>query len=157
MRSSKKIMVLIMVFLLGICLLQAGCNNAAEKPYTQTPQTDNTSTDTTTANQVAKRSAAEANKVSGVNKATAVVTGKRIYIGLDLDANLEQNKSAEVEKMVADRVKNAESAYTVLVTSDIDTVTRLKKIAAGVAQGKPISSFTTELKDIDSRLTPNVE
>lgn len=166
MKTSRKNLILMMVLLLGICLLLTGCSNTAKKPYTPTPQTNQSNRTTTpapnmtnTANttQVASRSAAEANKVAGVNKATAVVTGKRIYVGLDLKANLEQSKSAAIEKTVAERVKKSESGYTVMVTSDIDTVTRLKKIAEGIAQGKPISSFTTELKDIDTRMTPKVK
>lgn len=152
-----------MVFMLGTCLLLAGCNNTAKKPYTPTPQTNNR-TETVTPNnttgsavQVANRSAAEANKVSGVNKATAVVTGKRIYIGLDLNAKLEASKSAAIEKTVLNQVKKMNPGYTVMVTSDADTVTRLKNIAQGVAQGKPLTSFTTELKDIDSRMTPKTK
>lgn len=168
MKSSRKLIILIMVFMLGICLLLAGCNNAAKKPYTPTPQTNNnnpkvttpspsTNTNTTSSAQIAKRSAAEANKVAGVNKATAVVTGKRIYLGLDVAADISASKSAEIEKMAADKVKNAEPGYTVMATADADTVTRIKNIAEGIAAGKPVSSFTTELKDIDSRLTPTVE
>jgi len=143
-------------------LVLAGCSSA-KKPVTPTPQTtkktENTTPAPTTTNaqQVAKRCAAEANKVSGVNEATAVITGKTMYIGLDLNNNLSKSKVEEVEKTVLNRVKEMEPSYKIMVSSDADTVTRIKNVAQGVVQGKPISSFSKELQEIDSRITPKVK
>ncbi len=162
MRFARKLILMIMVSMLGACLLLAGCN-VAKKPYTPTPQTSKkteitTPTPTTTnAMQVANRSAAEANKVAGVNKATAVITGKNMYIGLDLNAKLGKDKVAAVEKTVLSQVKKMEPSYTIIVTSDVDTVTRIKEVSQGVAQGKPISSFSKELQDINTRTKPMVK
>lgn len=162
MRSFQKILIIMMVLMLGTSLLLAGCTSA-KKPVTPTPQTTKKTETvtpnptTTNATQVAKRSAAEANKVAGVNEATAVVTGKTMYIGLDVDANLDKNKVAELEKTVLNRIKESEPTYTIMVTSDADTVTRIKNVAQGVVQGKPISSFSKELQDIDSRITPRAK
>lgn len=157
MKSSRKLMIVIMVFLFSATMLLAGCNTA-KKPVTPTPQTTkDTNITTSNAKQVANQCAAEANKVSGVNKATAVVSGKTIYIGLDMNANLEKSKSAEIERTVLNRIKELHPGYTVMVTSDADTVTRIKNVAEGVAQGKPISSFSKELQDIDTRITPKVK
>ena len=162
MRSSRKLILIMMVLMLGACLLLEGCSTA-KKPYTPTPQTvkkpqiTTPAPTTTNATVVANRSAAEANKVSGVNKATAVITGKTMYIGLDLNANLGKDKVAEVEETVLSQVKKMEPSYTIMVTSDVDTVTRIKKVSQGVVQGKPISSFSQELQDIGSRIKPRVK
>lgn len=162
MRSSQKSIIIMMVLILGTCLLSTGCSSA-KKPVTPTPQTtretENTTPAPTTTNamQVANRSAAEANKVAGVNEATAVITGKTMYIGLDLDANLGKDKVAEVEKTVLNRVKELEPSYTIMVTSDADTVTRIKNVSQGIVQGKPLSSFSKEIQDIDSRITPKAK
>ena len=162
MRSARKLLLIMMVLILGVCLLLEGCTSA-KKPYTPTPQTTK-KTETVTPNpattntpQVAKRSAAEANKVTGVSKATVLITGKTMYIGLDLNANLGQAKVVEVEKTVLSRVKKTEPSYTIMVTSDVDTVTRIKKVSQGIAQGTPISSFSKELQDIGSRIKPRVK
>lgn len=158
MKPSKKLSFLIGTLLIGLLLVMGGCTSAAKKPISPTPNTPTTPKTTTPApkyqNEVAKRSVVEANKVAGVNKATAVVSGKTIYLGLDLKANLNKNQSKSTEKDVESRVKRMERGYTVMVTSDIDTVTRIKKVANGLAQGKPLSSFKNELETIGTRLTP---
>lgn len=159
MHLPKKIILITMVLMLGTSLLMGGCNTA-KKPYTPNPQSSkktNITTPTNNATQVANRCAAEANKVSGVKKATAFVAGKTVYIGLDLNANLEKNKSKQVENAVLNRLKKLEPGYTILVTSDIDIVTRIKKVAQGIAQGKPISSFSQEIQDIGTRINPKVK
>jgi len=103
------------------------------------------------------QAAAEAQKVSGVRSATAVISGKMLYVGLDLNANLEKTKSAMVEKEVLNKVKKLYPNYTVMVSSDIDTVTRIKKVAQGIAAGKPLSSFSKEIQDIGTRMTPSAK
>ena len=162
MKSSRKLIITMMVLMLSACLLLVGCTSA-KKPVTPTPQTTKqpqvttpapTNTNTT---QIANRSAEEANKVDGVNQATAVITGKTMYIGLDVDANLGKDKVAKVEETVLSRIKKMEPNYTIMVASDADTVTRIKNVAQGIAQGKPISSFNKEFQDIDSRITPRAK
>ena len=172
MKTTKHVSFMIITLLMGLSLINAGCNSYANKPaqltpYTQTPSTSIITPDTsltpTTPNatspvpayltEVANRAAMEAGKVTGVNKATALVSGKTIYIGLDLKAQLDKQKSAVIEKSVMDRVKKIESGYTIMVTSNIDTVT-IKNVAQGIAQGKPLASFTNEIANINTRLTP---
>lgn len=179
MKNSKSILLVLITILIGISLVIGGCSTTAKKPaenYTKTPATPKTpttpqvvkkpvqtlpntpvtpnTTSTAYPKDVANRVADAAGKVEGVNKATAVVSGKVIYVGLDLKSNLGKMTSAEIEKKVMDKVKNMESGYTVSVTSDIDTVTRIKNVAMGITQGKPISSFKNELENINTRLTP---
>lgn len=163
MKQAKKIMLTLMVCILGLSLLLAGCQTS-KKPTTPTPiskkpnlTTPAPTTNMTTDKQVTMKAAAEAKKVSGVRSATAVITGKTIYIGLDLEANLEKTKSAMVEKEVLNKVKKLYPSYTIMVSSDIDTVTRIKKVAEGIAAGKPLTSFSNEIEDIGTRMTPRVK
>ncbi len=133
-----------------------GCQ-AAKKP-TPTPATPAAPRVVTPAptypRNVADRVAAEAKKVKNVRSATIVISGKNIYLGLDLNANIEKSKRAAVEKTVLDRVKQMEPNYTIHVTSDADTVTRIKKVAQGIAGGKTISSFDREIREIANRIKP---
>lgn len=168
MAKTKKILLFPATLLLGTALLFGGCT-PAKKPMTPTqpaptaptnpanPATPNNTTNQNYPRDVADRVVKEANQVEGVRGSTAVISGKNIYLGLDLNANLEKNKSAEVERMVLDRVKKTEPNYTVIVSSDVDTVTRIKKVGQGIAQGQPISSFTREIEDIGTRIKPRTK
>jgi YhcN/YlaJ family sporulation lipoprotein len=146
------------VLLIGGYLVAGGCaktsNNPVPPPSTPTTPEATTPTPDTYPTGVSNQAAEEAGKVAGVYKATALVSGDMIYIGLDLKANLDKTMSAAAEKNVTDQVKNIEPSYTVIVTSDVDTVTRIKNIAQGIAQGQPLSSFTNEIAIIATRLTP---
>lgn len=159
MRLSKKTVLLMIGLLLGICVFIGGCTTAKKPMTTPTPQTKQNQVNERTADsqQVAKQSATEASKVNGVNDATAVVAAKRIYIGLDVGANMSQEQVSALEKRVLDRVKKMQPDYTVVVTSDGDTVTRIKNVAQGIGQGKPLSSFTNEIQDIDNRMKPRTK
>lgn len=159
MKDINKLILLPMTVLLGASLVFGGCT-AAKKPEPTTPA-PTTPRATTPApgypKEVADRTVSEANKVNGVRGCTAVVSGKNIYVGLDLNSNLEKNKSVAVEKEVLDRVKKKEGNYMVTVSSDVDTVTRIKKVSQGVAAGKPIESFDQEMRDIGNRLQPKTK
>jgi len=167
LKHFKKLLLIMMVCTIAFSLLLTGCQTSkkpysptptTKKPYmtTPTPNTTNT-TNTTNSKQATMQAAAEAQKVSGVRSATAVISGKMLYVGLDLNANLEKTKSAMVEKEVLNKVKKLYPNYTVMVSSDIDTVTRIKKVAQGIAAGKPLSSFSKEIQDIGTRMTPSAK
>lgn len=131
-------------------LVFAGCSAAAKKPGpAENPRT------TTEANEKALRIAREADAVNGVKKSTVVVTENKAYIGLDIMSNLEKGQTKAVEKAVINAVKGVEpTVKTVYVSSDADTVTRLKKISQGIAGGQPVASFARELNEIGRRITP---
>ncbi|MEN6460515.1 MAG: YhcN/YlaJ family sporulation lipoprotein [Syntrophomonas sp.] len=170
MKPARKLLLILITVLLGASLVLGGCTTS-KKPYqspgnnttnpkvtTPAPTTPKATTPTTNnSKQLVNRVNAAAEKVSGVRKATTVVSGKMIYIGLDLNANLEKNKSAQVERNVADKIKKMEPTYTVGVASDVDTVTRIKKVSQGIAQGKPLTSFKNELENIGTRVKPRVK
>lgn len=166
LKHTKKFMLLPATILLGSSLVFGGCT-AAKKPMPpaqQAPAGQNniTAPKNTAQNQnyprdVVDRVVKEANKVEGVRGSSAVVSGRNIYLGLDLNANLEKNRSAQVERNVLAQVKKVEPNYTVMVSSDVDIVTRIKRVGQGISQGKPISSFTKELEDIGTRIKPRTK
>lgn len=105
--------------------------------------------------KLATKLASEAAKVPGVKKATVALSGTDAYVGLDLKSGVTGKKTDAVKKDVVNRVKKADKRLTnVYVSTDIDTVTRIKKVANGIGQGKPLSSFANELAEIGRRIVP---
>lgn len=108
--------------------------------------------------KLATKLAADAAKVPGVKKATVVLSGTIAYVGLDLKPNIAAAKISTIKTDVADRVKKADKRLTsVIVTSDVDTVTRIKNVANGIAKGKPLSSFASQITEIGRRITPKTK
>lgn len=118
----------------------------ARKPAPTTPSE---------ARLMADKVAREVAKVPGVQRTTVVISGKTAFIGLDLKANVEKTRTTAIKNEVVRRVKTAEPSLTTInVTSDPDLVARLRRISEGIKKGKPVSSFASELAEIDRRITP---
>ncbi len=161
MKPPKALVILPLTALLGASLVFGGCS-AAKKPTTPAPVAPGTPRATTPATPaypkgVANRVTSEAKKVKDVRGATAIVSGKNIYLGLDLKPNVTKTKTKDVERAVLNKVKNMEPNYTVTVTSNVDTVTRIKNVARGISQGKTVSSFDREIREIGNRMTPKTK
>ncbi|MCL6560230.1 MAG: YhcN/YlaJ family sporulation lipoprotein, partial [Firmicutes bacterium] len=106
-------------------------------------------------NRMAANLANTAARVPGVNGATVVIAGTTAYVGVDEKADLEKGETERVKRDVSNEVKKAEPRLTaVYVSSDADTVTRLRRIADGIAAGQPVSAFDRELAEIAKRLSP---
>jgi len=160
------------VTILGLCVFMAGgCAEKAKKPApsptprpsveTPTPAKKPVSSMMTTqeAKRVADRLAKDAVKVEGVDKAAVVIdtTGPRpnAYVGLNLKPEVKGEETNRVKMEVERKLKAAEPRlHSVNVTSDPDLVKRIRDIAMGIGQGKPISSFAAELRELGRRLTP---
>ncbi len=144
------------MFALFLCTCAAAGCTAARKPApspteTAPAPTDNTNM-TTTDKQKAERITQKATQVKGVRKAVAVVSDKSAFIGLDLES-VEGEADKSVKDEVAKQVKAAESSLeTVNVTSDPDLVTRLRNIADGIDEGKPVTTFSEELAEIGRKI-----
>lgn len=107
---------------------------------------------------LADRLAEKAAEVPGVNRATVVLTGTTAYVGVNLESEMEDERTEATKREVAKRVKKEEPRIErVMVTTDTDTVTRLDKIAEAVRRGEPVSGFTGELAEINRRSTPITE
>jgi YhcN/YlaJ family sporulation lipoprotein len=152
LKISTRIISMVSILLLGICLAVSGCQTA-QKPVSPTPNKNPHAITPQTQSypqRIANDATSEAVKVSGVRTAYAVVSGRNIYVGLELSGN--GMNSAQIEKNVADRVKQARGGFSVSVTSDKNTVALIKKTARGIAAGTPLSSFKGELNTLDQRL-----
>ncbi|SMB92407.1 sporulation lipoprotein, YhcN/YlaJ family [Desulfonispora thiosulfatigenes DSM 11270] len=107
------------------------------------------------ANQLAK---SVANKFPEVNTATLVLANNIAYCGIDLQANLPAERAKVVKNEVSKMIKKQKPEInTVYVTEDADTYTRLQVIAKDIENGKPISGFLNELKNVFNRITPSME
>ncbi|GAV25101.1 hypothetical protein ciss_10340 [Carboxydothermus islandicus] len=112
-------------------------------------------TNQTELNKIAKKIAREAAKTEKVKRATAVITGSTAYVGLDLVAGVEKSETDRIKEEAANRVKSAEPRLKrVYVTTDADTVTRIRHVAEGLAKGRPLSSLMRELDEIKRRMVP---
>ncbi|MCL5057753.1 MAG: YhcN/YlaJ family sporulation lipoprotein [Actinobacteria bacterium] len=163
MKRSRLIWLLILG--LFVSLAFTGCQ-AQRKPAPGAPGTGTAPAPTannptalpTNPNEMAKLSdslAKEAAKVKGVNKATVVLTFNTALVGLDLksgaDANTVKSEVGSVIKKSNNLIKN------VLVSTDPELNSRLVRISRGIAQGKPVDTFTKEIDEIRSRLSPTAK
>jgi len=105
--------------------------------------------------RIASELTSVAGRVPGVNGATVVVAGTTAYVGLDQKPGLENEETERIKRDVSNAVKAAEPRLTaVYVSSDPDTVSRLRQIANGIANGQPVSVFDKELAEIVKRISP---
>ncbi|MGC7879765.1 YhcN/YlaJ family sporulation lipoprotein, partial [Desulforudis sp. 1190] len=103
---------------------------------------------------LAKRLASKAAAVPGVEDAVVVLFGTNAYVGLNMEPN-QEGRTKEAEREAAMQVKRADDRIRrVLVTSDPDLVTRLNRIARGIANGRPASVFVDEFSTLNKRMTP---
>ncbi|HBV95951.1 MAG: hypothetical protein JL50_04865 [Peptococcaceae bacterium BICA1-7] len=133
-------------------------NGSIPAPTTPGPTANNPSTLPTNPNEMTKMAdglAQEASKVNGVNKATVVLTFNTAMVGVDLkpgaDPNTVKSEVGSVVKKSNNMIKN------VLVSTDPELNSRLLKISRGIAQGKPVDTFTKEIDEIRNRLSPTAK
>jgi len=91
----------------------------------------------------------EAGKVEGVNKATALVSDKTIYVGLELKDENNQQQTTAIEQSVLDRTAYLEPDYNIGVSSDKAIVRKIKDVAMSFSQGNPLSNYSNEIMQID--------
>ncbi len=86
--------------------------------------------------------------------ATAVVLGKFAVVGIDLPAKLDSTGTGSIKYSVAQALKKDPKGANAIVTSDPDTLQRLREMAASIRAGQPIKGIADELADIVNRLIP---
>lgn len=154
----NKVMVMAVAIILGI-MLSAGCSAYKKpapqgQPNMQVPQQP-MPTGAEELNAIVSRLTSAAKSVPGVNRATVVLAGTTAYVGIDEKAGLEKGETDRIKRNVSSEMKKSEPRLTaVYVSSDPDIITRLQRIAGGVAAGQPVSSFAAELTEIANRLSP---
>lgn len=144
--------VTIILCLLIAATLVAGCT-AARKPDVNANKNP-----VAQENQQAKNLAIEAAKVNNVKSAYVVVSGNMAIVGININKKLEKNETERLKNEVGERLKKSDQQITdVRVSTDADTVTRVRRISDGIAQGKPVSGFNKEINEILRRITPTKE
>lgn len=144
------------ILLAVLVVMVAGCPRPAKRPSpARRPRvTDQTRRPTPTPGMVG-RIVEIANAHPQVDQSSVVVTGNMALIGLKLKPGVTGTRVPAVEKEVADRVERSERGITrAAVTANPDLVDRIRKIEVGVREGKPVTSFSREITEIVSRLTP---
>ncbi|MEW6182668.1 MAG: YhcN/YlaJ family sporulation lipoprotein [Bacillota bacterium] len=164
MKRTKLITGVVMLLLAANLCLAAGCSVSRKPmpdpatpgtPTTPSPAAKPLPTDPREQSRLASRLASEASRVPGVNKATVFLTGHTAYVGLNLKAGVERVETNTIKRQVADRLKKMETRLTkVMVTTDTDTFTRIKRVQEGIAEGRPVSAFAKEISEINRRMTP---
>jgi YhcN/YlaJ family sporulation lipoprotein len=95
-----------------------------------------------------------ARRIPGVEGSTVVLAGKTALVGVDLAHTISGSKIDSVKHSVKEAVERTDGGYRVVVIADVDLVSRLREVASGIQQGRPVSAFTDEIADILSRLLP---
>lgn len=164
MKKPVKLVAWVAAVVFGVAML-AGCN-AVKKPEAQNPPTQQPTapaapsqqpmpTDSGEMNNISQKISSAAMKVRGVNTATTVIAGTIAYVGVDQKAGTEQGETDRIKREVSDEAKKAEPRLTaVYVSSDADTVTRIRRVAEGIASGQPVSAFDREIAEIVKRMDP---
>lgn len=92
--------------------------------------------------------------IPGVERAYVLLTGRLALIGVDLKSDISGSKIDTVKYSVKEAAERTGPGYKAVVSADVDTVARIRKMAEGVRGGRPVSSFADEIADILSRLYP---
>jgi YhcN/YlaJ family sporulation lipoprotein len=120
----------------------------------QSPQIEQRSEQPIGLTEMANQIAQECTRIRGVSKAYVLLTGKTALIGVDLDSRITGSHIDTIKYSVKEAAERVGPGYHAVVTADLDTVTRIRNLAAGVRAGKPTSTFSDEMADILSRLLP---
>lgn len=118
------------------------------------PIMDNRTT-TDNMSERADRIVREVENVNDVKRAAVVITEGTALVGIDLTSGTKGELNSQIKQNVENAVKRADKDITrVSVTADPDIFTRIKNIAKDIGEGRPLSGFSTEIKEIMRRITP---
>lgn len=150
MNLNKKLAVLLLFVFFATLVI--GCS-AARKPEPNASRNP-----VAQENQQAQTLASEAANVEGVKTAYVVVSGNMALVGLNVDRNATEAETNRIKTEAGQRVQKADRKITdVRVSTDPDTVVRIRNVFEGINQGKPLSSFETEIKELVRRIAPTKE
>lgn len=94
-------------------------------------------------------------QVKGVKDATVVISGNTAYVGLDLDNNTNTVNNTNIKNTVTQQIRASNTNInTVYVSTETGFMDRLRDVGTGIRGGRPISGFTTELRDMVRRINP---
>lgn len=180
---KKKFFVLSAALLFVSCLLLAGCSseqNQQNTPsgQTQTPSTqnptgsnsnldgnnntkgvneNNRATETNPLHVRAEKIAdAIVDEVEPVKDARVIISEKMAYVSVSIPDTADADTSKTLKEDIGQVVKKTDTDIEdVFVMEDADTFTRMKEMAADIADGKPVSGFVEELNTMFTRVMPS--
>jgi YhcN/YlaJ family sporulation lipoprotein len=137
---------------------QAGVAETREPRYTvRSPRLySDQSNDKATLNQRADQIAEMVTRIPGIERAAVLLAGKTALVGVDLAATISGSKIDTIKYSVKEAVERTGNGYNAIVSSDIDTVTRVRELVNGIREGRPVSTAADEIADIVSRLLPEM-
>ncbi len=104
---------------------------------------------------VAERVQRAVNEVPDVTKSYVVVVGNTALIGVDINESKRGPVDEELKQRIAQKAEAQEkSITTVYVTADPNLVTRVRRLADSITEGKPISGLLNEIMEILQKLKP---
>jgi len=90
-----------------------------------------------------------------VQSASCVITGNTAMVGLQFNKQYKGSLTNAIKKQVEKRVKETDKRIDrVVVTADPDLVSRIEEIFQEIGNGRPISGFTEELREMINRINP---
>ncbi|UOQ43172.1 YhcN/YlaJ family sporulation lipoprotein [Halobacillus salinarum] len=104
--------------------------------------------------QLAQHLAKLATDVPDVHDATAVVLGKYVAVGIDVDKDLDRSRVGVIKYSVAEALRHDPYGKQAVVIADADGVERLRGIGEKMSKGQPINALTDELSQIVARYMP---
>ncbi|MGI6605021.1 MAG: YhcN/YlaJ family sporulation lipoprotein [Firmicutes bacterium] len=179
MQKKTLACVLVGLLVLILAVVLTGCRTAQRKPLPdRTPQPERPTpirtapppqgpnanepmpTETKEVAALQDKLAREAASVAGVKRAWVALSGNTALVGVELesDAPRGQDDAAGLKNDISSRVRRADPRIkNVAVATDDATVARVRQIAEGVKEGKPVKTFTEDLNDLMKRMAPGVK
>lgn len=171
MKSSRWLIFLLAVMTLGFAL--TGCL-AARRPVPNTP-TNPQPIPTTPAptvpspspapnpkltpgandRAVAERIQRTVNEIPDITKSYVVVIGNTALIGVDINEATRGPIDEPLKQRIAAKAQGEERSITqVYVTADPNLVTRIRRLADSIIEGKPVTGLLNEVMEILQKLKP---
>lgn len=111
-----------------------------------------------TPDDMAKKATNIAEKITNlkeINSASVLISGNSCIVGVDIKNNIEGKMTTDLKQKIERIVRNTDNSIKyVSITADPDLYTRIRNMAADIANGRPISGFANEFEEILRRITP---
>lgn len=93
-------------------------------------------------------------KVPNVSRATAVINGATVYVGITMaDTVRSSGKAANIREEVRQRVQaKMPPSYRIRVSSDATIFGRIQDIGAGLRDGTPVNNYRIQMNDLHDHM-----
>ncbi|MBY6036789.1 YhcN/YlaJ family sporulation lipoprotein [Fictibacillus nanhaiensis] len=104
---------------------------------------------------VADKAADKVTDLKDVEDATVIVTDNNAYVAATLKGDESMKLTKEMERMIADTVRNTDSDINdVFVSTNPDFTDRMQGYADEIDKGNPVSGFAKEFNETVRRIFP---